>query len=193
MSPGGPGQLLCTSGPATGPAPPASLPADTAGQARAHVRVLPFIRSPAVIGAVTSTPPAERVSWSHLRAGVRGGARPGRPRTARASWPRPPGRRPPGAAPPPAPPARSHSTSLKVAAGSGSASAPGPDPEPEAGHRKRAVAPCSLQSRSAVSRSLRFSGCSLRPGAASAFNQKCASELSSHSGQSVEKSGSGPC
>lgn len=142
-----PGQLLRTSGPATSPAPPASPPGDTAAQAPVHVRVLPFIRSPAVIGTVTSTPRAARTSRPHLRAGVRGGARPERPRTTRAFRPRAPGRRPPGAAPPPAPPAppaRSHSASLKVAAGGGSASAPGPDPEPEAGYRKPAAAPCSL-------------------------------------------------
>lgn len=113
-------------------------------QAPAHVRILPFIRSPAVIGTVTSKPPTARVSRSHLRAGVRGGARLERPHTARASRSRAPDcRRPPGAAAPPARPTHSHGASLKVAAGRGSASAPGPDPEPEAGRRKREAAPCS--------------------------------------------------
>lgn len=117
-------------------------------RAPAHVRILPFIRSPAVIGTVTSTPRTARASRPHLRAGVRGGTRSERLRTARSFRPRAPDRhRPPGAGTPPAPPAHSHGASLKVAAGGGSASAPSPDPEPEAGHRKREAAPCSPPGR----------------------------------------------
>lgn len=142
MSPGCPTSKVRTTGSAISPVSRASHPGGL--QAPAHVRILPFIRSPAVIGTVTSTPLTARASRPHLRAGVRGGARTERLRTARASRPRASdSRSPPGATAPPARPAHSHSASLKVAAGGGSASAPGPDPEPEAGHRKREAAPCS--------------------------------------------------
>lgn len=140
-------QQLRTSGPATSPTSRVSYPVGTASPgARAH----PPIHSVAgaVIGTVTSTPRTARASRPHLRAGVRGGTRSERLRTARSFRPRAPDRhRPPGAGTPPAPPAHSHGASLKVAAGGGSASAPSPDPEPEAGHRKREAAPCSPPGR----------------------------------------------
>lgn len=133
-------------------------------QAPAHVRILPFIGSPAVIGMVTSTPRTARVSRPHLRAGVRGGTCSERLHTARSFPPRAPDRgRPPGAATPPARPAHSHGSSLKVAAGRSSASAPSPNPEPEAGHRKREAAPCSPPGRLSSSTLLGATGSSREP------------------------------